>query len=178
MRRTTLFLFALVLAAPAAPAVAQTRARPEVEAVLVGARIRLMAPYLTRTWIGGRMVFADSTTIIIDPTTRRWGKPLALDQSAITRMQISRGRIGSMRNRGLLWGGIAGAAVGAYSAWAVERQEGSTTGGWILVPLFAVGGAGVGGGIGAAIPLEGWDRVALPVQVLYEPEPEPGSPSR
>lgn len=170
MRRTTLLLLALALA-PAAPAATQQ----EVEAVLVGARIRVMAPYLTRAWIGGRMVYADSGVLIIDPTTRRWGKPLALDQSAITRVQLSRGRIGSLRNRGAVLGGVAGAAAGAYAAWAIERQESGTgVGGWVFVPLFAFGGSGIGAGIGAAIPREGWDRVALPVQVIYEPGAPPG----
>ena len=172
MRRSTLLLLALALA-PLAPAAAQE----DVEGVLVGARIRVMAPYLTRAWIGGRMVYADSGVLIIDPTTRRWGKPLALDQAAITRVQLSRGRIGSQRNRGAVLGGVAGAAAGAYAAWAIERQESGTgtgVGGWVLIPLFAFGGTGIGAGVGAAITREGWDRVALPVQVLYEPGAPPG----
>ncbi|HEU0080331.1 MAG TPA: hypothetical protein VFQ76_21970, partial [Longimicrobiaceae bacterium] len=124
MRRTTRFLPALLLAAllPSAPAAAQ-QAPTEVEAVLVGARIRGMAPELTRTWIGGRMVHADSSVVIIDPTTRRWGVPLALDQGAITRMQLFRGRIGSQRNLGAVLGGLAGTVAGVYSAWAIKNKE-------------------------------------------------------
>lgn len=182
MRRTTRFLPALLLAAllPCAPAAAQRQPRqqqqPEVAAVLVGARIRVMAPELTRAWIGGRMVHADSAIVIIDPTTRRWGVPLALDQSAITRMQIFRGRIGSQRNLGAVLGGLAGTAAGVYSAWAIKNREGST-GGWVLVPLFSFGGVGIGAGVGAVVPVEGWDRVALPVRVIYEPGGTPGQES-
>lgn len=179
MRRTTRFLPALLLAAllPCAPAAAQRQQQqPEVEAVLVGARIRFMAPELTRTWIGGRVVHADSASVIIDPTTRRWGVPLALDQSAITRMQLFRGRIGSQRNLGAVLGGLAGTAAGVYSAWAIKNKEGST-GGWVLVPLFSFGGIGIGAGVGAVVPLEGWDPVALPVRVIYEPGGEPGRES-
>lgn len=168
MRLTTRYLLAVLLAAAAAPAAAQQR---EAEAVLVGARIRVMVPELTRAWIGGRMVSADSALVIIDPVTRRWGVPLALDQAAITRMQISRGRIGSQRNLGAVLGGLAGTAAGVYSAWQIKKQDGST-GGWVIVPLFSLGGIGLGAGAGAAVAREGWDPVDLPVQVIYEP-PEP-----
>jgi|GEM_PF-4792859 len=164
MRRTTPLLLALLLAT-AVPAGAQQR---EVESVLVGARVRLMAPELTRAWIGGRVVFADSSVVIIDPTTRRWGVPLALNQASITRVQLSRGRIGSQRRMGAVLGGLAGTVLGVYSAWLVKKEEG-TTDGWILVPMFAVGGVGAGAAIGSAIPYEGWDPVELPVNVVYEP---------
>lgn len=178
MRRTTRFLPVLLLAAllPCRPAAAQQQQMREVEAVLVGARIRFMAPDLTRAWIGGRIVHADSSTVIIDPTTRRWGSPLALDQAAISRMQLFRGRIGSQRNLGAVLGGLAGTAAGVYSAWLIKDREGSTSG-WVLVPLFSFGGVGIGAGVGAVVPREGWDRVALPVRVLYEPGGEPGPPS-
>jgi hypothetical protein len=177
MRLTTRFLPALLLAAllPCAPAAAQQA--QGVEAVLVGARIRVMAPELTRAWIGGRIVHADSSTVIIDPTTRRWGSPLALDQAAISRMQLFRGRIGSQRNLGAVLGGLAGTAAGVYSAWAIKNKEGST-GGWVLVPLFSFGGVGIGAGVGAVVPREGWDPVDLPVRVIYEPGTAPGPESR
>ena len=175
MRRTSRFLPVLLLAAllPCRPAAAQQQQQREVEAVLVGARIRVMVPELTRVWIGGRMVHADSSVVIIDPTTRRWGVPLALDQAAISRMQLFRGRIGSQRNLGAVLGGLAGTAAGVYSAWVIKSREGST-GGWVLVPLFSFGGVGIGAGIGAVVPREGWDRVALPVRVIYEPGGQPG----
>ena len=165
MHRAIPFLVALLLAA-AAPAAAQG-----ASSVLVGARVRLMAPDLTRGWIVGRMVYADSATVIIDPNTLRWGRPLALDQAMVTQVQVSRGRIGTMRNRGALIGGLLGLGAGIYATVRVDG-EGDTTGGWELVPFFTAGGAAVGAGIGIAIPYEGWSRVLLPVRVSFRPGEE------
>ncbi|HEV2148565.1 MAG TPA: hypothetical protein VGR37_14270 [Longimicrobiaceae bacterium] len=163
MPSTTPLLLALLLLA--APAAAQDSAP-----VVVGARIRLMAPELTRTWIVGRIIFADSTTVIIDPVTRRWGRPLALDQASLTRLQLSRGRVGSMIHRGTIVGGLAGAALGAYTFWRTEREEGAAPGAWLVIPIFAGGGAAAGAGIGMAIPREGWEPVGVPARVVFEPE--------
>jgi hypothetical protein len=171
MPRTTPALLALALVLLAAPAAAQ-----DSTPVVVGARIRLMAPDLTRAWIVGRMVYADSATVIIDPVTRRWGQPLALDQSSLTRLQLSRGRIGSMIQRGTLVGGLAGVAVGAYTFWRAERVEGGAPGAWLVIPIFAGGGAAAGAGIGMVIPREGWTPVGLPARVAFEPEEEDARP--
>lgn len=166
MQRAIPFLFTLLLAT-GAPAAAQGAAQ-EASSVLVGARVRLMVPDLTRGWIVGRMVYADSATVIIDPNTVRWGRPLALDQAMVTRVQVSRGRIGTLRNRGAIIGALVGLGAGIYSTVAVEREDG-VTGGWVLVPFFTVGGAAVGAGIGIALPEEDWDPVPVPVRVSFRP---------
>ncbi|HEX2091097.1 MAG TPA: hypothetical protein VHG28_01800 [Longimicrobiaceae bacterium] len=168
MLRPTLCALSLALALLPTAAGAQ-----QVGVVPVGARIRIMVPDLTRAWIVGRMVSADSTLVVIDPEQGRWGKPLFLGQTSVSQLQVSRGIVGTRRNRGAVIGTLVGLGVGAYAARAAGRQEASS-GEFLLLPLFAFGGTGIGAAIGSTMKEEGWDAAPLPVRVALDRRGVPG----
>ncbi|HEX7239796.1 MAG TPA: hypothetical protein VF263_05995 [Longimicrobiaceae bacterium] len=159
---TQRILLLLVLVFAAAPCVPDARAQGTVP---VGARVRVMVPDLTRGWIAGRMVSADTALVVIDPYRGRWGRPLFLGKNSVTQVQLSRGPEGTLWLRGAVVGTLVGAGVGAYAAWRVEQQE-AASGGWLLVPLFGFGGTGIGALAGKAVVRERWDPVVLPLRVV------------
>lgn len=139
-------------------------------AIQVGTRVRITAPDVHSGWIVGRLVSADSAALVLDPKYRRWGSPLILEPASVTRVQVSQGRIGTMRREGAAAGGLILAAVALYGAWRLDYTEG-TYSGYLLVPLGAVGGAGLGAVLGGFAPREGWEPAPTPVRTVLD---EPG----
>jgi hypothetical protein len=166
-------LIVLLLALPLAGLPASGAAQ-EASTVPVGARVRIVAPDLHRGWIVGRVVSADSATLVLDPSrVRRWGSPLVLAPVAVTRLQVSRGREGTLRKQGALVGALVGLAFGAYAGWALDYEEGTYDGYLIYPPLSGAAGAGVGVLVGSFLPKEGWSPVPLPVRTVLRREGGP-----
>lgn len=166
MRLTTLLL-TLSLAFPAAA--------QESSTVQVGTRIRIIVPDLYRGWIVGRVVSVDTAAFIVDPArAARWGSPLVLAPVSVARLQVSRGREGTLRRQGALVGALVGIAVGTFAGWALDYEEGRQDGYLVYPSLGGAAGAGIGVLVGGFLPKEGWDPVPLPVRTVLGREPGSG----
>jgi hypothetical protein len=163
--RLTPLLLALSLALPLAA--------QESSTVQVGTRVRITVPDLYRGWIVGRVVSVDTAAFILDPThVGRWGSPLVLAPMSVSRLQVSRGREGTLRRQGALVGALVGIAVGTFAGWALDYQEGSSDGYLVYPSLSGAAGAGIGVLVGGFLPKEGWDPVTLPVRTVLGREPD------
>jgi hypothetical protein len=141
------------------PAQDGTRADRD-SAVVSGTRIRLVAPPL-RGWQVGTLDRLAPDSLFLRPCSRCASR--AFRRDSITALAVSRGA--PQRARNMLVGALVGAAVG--TAVVVGSVHGCHDGGegppcalgYTAVPLVAVGGAILGGGVGRLLSPERWEPV-------------------
>jgi hypothetical protein len=134
----------------------------------VGTRVRITAPEiarrLTNPWdadrerLTGTVLALEGDRIVL--SSKDGGEPVVVPRNAVTRVEISRGRLGV--GKGALLGAAIGAAAGLAVSWAGrDDSPGSWSGAEVvLVPLGALLGGGFGAGRGAS---ERWGATALPL---------------
>ena len=157
-----------LLVAAATPAVAQ-----RVMPVAAGARIKLVAPESGVPWSATAIVdsVAEDTLYVhslSEPPALRSASRVAIPLGAIRRLQISGGRASRIgrAGHGALWG-LAAYAILAGSYIAHEKatcQEADCFGegmAWIGLAAGVPWSAAIGAAIGAALPVERWQRVTL-----------------
>jgi hypothetical protein len=153
---------------------AEAQLAPLVE-LQPGSRVRVQAPAVLAGPLEATVVARARDTVTL--TTAR-GAAIPIPLAAITTAEVSRGR--SRRDgavRGLAWGAGAGLVVGlpsavVYDARSVEcgaepcnndLSPGEVVAGGLLT------GAVLGGGIGAIMGGERWERLTVPAYVAVRP---------
>jgi hypothetical protein len=117
-----------------------------------GARLRVTTA--TSPAVVGTLAGRDATTLTL--ATDDSDAPRRLDLSAITRLEVSRGRK-SHWLAGLLVGGAAGAALGAYYCSGMNCNDGETA---PAIAFFGAIGAASGALVGALIRTTRWETAS------------------
>lgn len=128
--RTTLVIFAALLAAPCAGD-AQTPVQP-------GARVRILAPFTADTLITGTVVAIDSVSLLLAADFDRAGVHVPL--AHIRRLEVAQDREHRRRQAGL-WGLLLGGAAG-YALGSTRCSDGWGCNDYRTAGI--VGGAAVG----------------------------------
>jgi len=147
----------LILLALSTRAQSQDWTTPET-AVVVGSRIRLLAPTAVQERIEGTVMEVDENSILVSTGDQR---ALRVPRKAVTELEIGTGRHGNAV-RGVLIGAAGGAAVFAVVPPCAGLEPGQTcpTKGQ-FIGMGAVGGAVSGAIIGHFIKRERWVSVGL-----------------
>ena len=168
MRQMILFLGALLLA-PLADLAAQ-----ETPSLAPGARVRVTTSTLNRiTWSQNEMIKEGTLVTLYADTLmlRAKGKsaPLAIPLAHVTRLDVSRGGASRLESvsKGALIGLFACGALAALFVYKLTEGQGIFYG----FLMGSVPGAAIGGGIGALMPGERWERVPLErIRVSLSPQ--------
>lgn len=122
--------------------------------VIVGSRIRLLAPTVVTGRIEGVLIHLDEQALLVGGADR---PPTSVPRQAIERLEVKTGRRGH-KLMGMLIGAGAGALLGiANPCVAMVGCDPRNTGGAALIDGLA--GAGWGAGIGALIRTDRWSTV-------------------
>lgn len=127
--------------------------------VMVGSKVRLLAPGALQGRLQGIVSEMDEKTLVVLQDNR----PVRVSRGAVTRLEVSTGT-----HRKTVKGMIIGAAIGA-ALFATEEPSDSCEGAVTIcytsragaMAWGAVGGAAWGAGIGALIKKDRWSPVAL-----------------
>jgi hypothetical protein len=149
-------------------------ARAQIPELQTGARVRLRAPSTVAGRVTGVVLArsADSVTL-----AREGGVPVAVPLSALTSLEVSRGKSRSRgAGKGALWGGGVMMLTGAaFSDRPCKRDEGAGTCEQVSAAENAlysgVAGVMIGAIIGAAVGSEHWVRATLPRSVAVAVAP-------
>ena len=151
-----------MLALGAAMTVPVTAAEAQLANLIPGVRARIRAPGSVNGRLTGTVMSrtADSLSIATEN-----GVPLQLPLSALTSVEVSRGKSRSKGAlKGALWGGGIGLLSGLFSD---SGDQNCTTDCHSRGEYAAAGAVGLGitgAAIGAIIGSESWDRLAVPVR--------------
>lgn len=167
MQRAVLMLVMLLAAIPG-PTRAQDRSlRTSTRIRIQSATMDAESPASDTGWLVGTLdrLDADSLWLLLDPGGRSL---IAIDRSAVRRLQVSNGRRRNPR-RGALWGAGAGFALGLLAVATLDECTMGTRG-WtwdicsdnqdFLILGNTVAGAAWGAAIGLLITSERWVPVA------------------
>ena len=148
-------------------------AAEQPEGVAPGDRVRVAAPQLWREPVVGRLLDVGPETLSLE--LPGGNGPEAIPRSAVTRLEVSRGRK-SQAGRGALVGlAIGGAATMLLTFGDYSSDVHGDPNLLAIGAALAGGGAAVGGAIGWAIKTDQWEDVTQrPVQVGVSPIPGGG----
>jgi len=142
------------------PGEAQSQESPAKNPLMVGTRVRILAPTVVQGRIEGMVLEVDEQSVVVSNDDRA---PLKVARRAITQLEVSRGRH-RQALKGMLIGAAIGAAVlavspGCYAGCSFNSSSGSDRAQGSALGL--LGGALWGVGIGALVKADRWSVVPL-----------------
>lgn len=139
-------------------------AAQEKEAIDIGARLRVAAAPISTSRIVGTLAAWNGDTLFLQTKNSAFSAPLAIPRTAITRLEVNRGK--GSRGKSALVGSAIGFFAAIPATWIVLKVEGGSEeiGVEDVVVgslFFGAGGIVLGGVVGSLFPRERWEDIPV-----------------